>query len=237
LDIRAIIVDDEEPAREELKRLLQKFPEVKILGEFEDAVTAFNFVSQNAVEVIFLDINLGGISGVKLANQIKEFKDFPMIIFVTAYSEFAVDAFDVGAIDYILKPIDEGRFFKTIVKIKNVLSQKENKKENFVVCNLKDELLLVRLGDISYFFTEGGKLYIKKGKEEMPVKGLNLQGAENRFSTFGFFRINKEYLINLSKISKIIPWFKGRYLIEMDNGDRLPLSPHRQSEFREIFKF
>ncbi|BAL80708.1 LytR/AlgR family response regulator transcription factor [Caldisericum exile] len=237
MDIRAIIVDDEEPAREEIKSLLLKFPEVKVLGEFEDALSAFNFVSENSIDVIFLDINLSGISGMKLANEIKEFKNFPLIVFVTAYSEYAVDAFDVGAVDYILKPIDEGRFFKTVLKIKNVLSSKERRKEDFVVCSLDEELTLVRLSEITYFFTENGKLYVKKGKEELPVKGLNLQGAEERFSPVGFFRINKEYLINISKISKIIPWFKGKYMIEMDNGDKLPLSPHRQKEFREIFKF
>jgi DNA-binding LytR/AlgR family response regulator len=237
LDIRAIIVDDEEPAREEIKRLLQKFPEVRILGEFEDAITAFNFISENPVDVVFLDINLGGISGVKLAKELKEFKNFPLVAFVTAYSEYAVDAFDVGAVDYILKPIDEGRFFKTILKLKNMMLSKEEKRDDFVVCTLKEELVLVKLSDITYFFTESGKLYVKKGKEELPVKGLNLQNAESRFTPLGFFRINKEYLVNLSKISKIIPWFKGRYIIEMENGDKLPLSPHRQKEFREIFKF
>lgn len=236
MDIRAIIVDDEEPAREEIKNLLKKFPDVKILGEFEDAISAFNFVSENPVDVVLLDINLGGVSGMKLAHQIKEFKDFPIVVFITAYSEYAVDAFDVGAIDYILKPVDEGRFFKTLMKIKNAILAKEGKKEDFVVCILNEELVLVKLHDITYFFSEGGKVYIKKGKEELLVKGLNLQSAEERFSNVGFFRINKEYIINLSRISKIIPWFKGKYIIEMDNGDKLPLSPHRQKEFRDIFK-
>jgi Response regulator of the LytR/AlgR family len=172
LDIRAIIVDDEEPAREEIKRLLQKFPEVRILGEFEDAITAFNFISENPVDVVFLDINLGGISGVKLAKEIKEFKNFPLVVFVTAYSEYAVDAFDVGAVDYILKPIDEGRFFKTILKLKNMMLSKEEKRDDFVVCTLKEELVLVKLSDITYFLQRVVSFMLKKEKKNFLLRDL-----------------------------------------------------------------
>lgn len=237
MDIRAIIVDDEKPAREEIKAILKKFDDVNILREFDNAIDAFNFVSKNNIDVIFLDINLPGISGIKLVEQLKEFKNFPLVVFVTAYAEYAVDAFEVDAVDYILKPVEEARIAKTVAKIRNILLSKESEKDQFVVCIENEELILLKLTDVSYFFVENGKLYAKKGKVELLVKGLNLQEAEERFSNNGFFRINKGYLINLSKVVKIIPWFKGRYIIEMDNGDKLPLSPHRQKEFREFFKF
>lgn len=238
MDIRAIIVDDERPAREEIKSVLQNFPEIKILGEFEDAISAFNFISENEVDVVFLDINLGDISGLKLAKDIKEFKNFPMIVFVTAYMEYAVDAFEVGAVDYILKPVDEGRLAKTLLRVKHFIEKRGKEREDFIVCIQNNELVLLKLNDISYFYSEDGRLFAKKGKVAFLVKSVgNLQTAEMRFKDLGFFRINKEYVINISKISKIIPWFKGKYLIEMDGGDRLPLSPHRQKEFKELLKF
>jgi len=237
VDIRSIIVDDEEPAREEVKSILEKFSDIKIVGVFEDAISAFNFISNNPVDVVFLDINLPGVSGLKLADQLKEFKNFPFIVFITAYSEYAVEAFEIGAVDYILKPIEETRLAKTILKLKNFISSKSMKKDDFVVSVVNGEMLLLKLQDISYFFVEQGKLFAKKGSNEYLIKGMTLQEVEDRFKNSGFFRINKEYVINLSKVLKIIPWFKGKYTIQMDNGDKLPLSPHRQKEFREIFKF
>lgn len=237
MDIRAIIVDDEEPAREEIKNALQNFPEIKVVGMFDDAISAFNFISNNVVDVIFLDINMPGVSGIKFVSQSKEIENFPYVVFVTAYTEYAINAFDIGALDYILKPVDEARLAKTVIKLRSLLSNRTTTKENFIIGVSNGELIPVKLTDIDYFFVEKNRLFFKKGKEDFYVKGMSLQEVEERLKNFGFFRINKEYVINLSKISKVIPWFKGRYVIEMQNGDKLPLSPHRQKYFRDILKF
>ncbi|MEF3244569.1 MAG: LytTR family DNA-binding domain-containing protein [Caldisericaceae bacterium] len=237
MDIRAIIVDDEEPAREEIKNALQHFPEIKVIGVFDDVINAFNFISNNVVDVIFLDINMPGISGIKFVSQSKEIENFPYVVFVTAYAEYAVDAFEIGALDYILKPVDEARLAKTVIKLRGFLNSRTTTRENFIIGVSNGELIPVKLKDIDYFFVEKNKLFFKKGKDVFYVKGISLQEVEDRLKDFGFFRINKEYVINLSKISKVIPWFKGKYIIEIQNGDKLPLSPHRQKYFRDILKF
>jgi len=237
VDIRAIIVDDEEPAREEIKNALQNFPEIKIIGMFDDAITAFNFISNNVVDVIFLDINMPGVSGIKFVSQSKEIENFPFVVFVTAYTEYAINAFEIGALDYILKPVDEARLAKTVIKLRSFLNSRTTTKENFIIGVSNGELIPVKLTDIEYFFVEKNRLFFKKGKEDFYVRGMSLQEVEEKLKNFGFFRINKEYVINLSKISKLIPWFKGKYIIEMQNGDKLPLSPHRQKYFRDILKF
>ncbi len=237
MDIRAIIVDDEEPAREEIKNALQNFPEIKIIGMFDDAITAFNFISNNVVDVIFLDINMPGVSGIKFVSQSKEIENFPFVVFVTAYTEYAINAFEIGALDYILKPVDEARLAKTVIKLRSFLNSRTTTKENFIIGVSNGELIPVKLTDIEYFFVEKNRLFFKKGKEDFYVRGMSLQEVEEKLKNFGFFRINKEYVINLSKISKLIPWFKGKYIIEMQNGDKLPLSPHRQKYFRDILKF
>jgi DNA-binding LytR/AlgR family response regulator len=237
LAIRAVIVDDEKPSREEIKLLLKKFPDFDIIGEFDNAFDALNFMASSAPDVAFFDINMPGFDGVSLAKALRGISSAPVIVFITAYSEHAVEAFEVNAIDYILKPIEEGRFAKTISKISAKVKEKVPSILNFVICEFQGELILLKSEDIQYFYIEKGKLFAKKASESLSVKGMNLQTAEKRFATQNFFRINKEYIINLNKISKIIPWFKGRYIIQMENGDKLQLSPHHQKEFREKFRF
>lgn len=231
--IRAVIVDDEKPAREEIKFFLSKFPEFFVEREFENAFDALSYIISQPPDVVFFDINMPGFDGIHLAEALKNMEESPFIVFVTAYSEYAVRAFELEALDYILKPLEEGRFAKTVTKI--TLSLKERKPHGLemIICEFQGELVLLKLDDVQYLYVDRGKLYAKKREESLPVRGMNLQQAEKNFSSANFFRINKKYLINLNKVSKIIPWFKGRYLIQMENGDKLPLSPHHQKEFRE----
>lgn len=235
--IRTVIVDDEKPSREEIKLFLKRFPDFELSGEFDNAFDALSFMVSTTVDVAFFDINMPGFDGIRLAEVLKGTENSPVIVFVTAYSEHAVKAFEVDAVDYILKPIDEGRFIKTLAKISSKVKGKTPPNLNFVVCEFQGELILLKPEDVQYFYVEKGKLFVRKKSESLPVKGMNLQNAEKRFVSQNFFRINKEYIINLSKVSKIIPWFKGKYLIQMENGDKLPLSPHHQKEFRDRFRF
>jgi len=235
--IRTVIVDDEKPSREEVKLLLKKFPDFELSGEFDNAFDALSFMVSSAPDVAFFDINMPGFDGIRLAEVLKGIDNSPIIVFITAYSEHAVEAFEVNAIDYVLKPIEEGRFAKTIAKINAKVKEKAPSMLNFVICEFQGEFILLKPEDVQYFYAEKGKLLARKKSESLLVKGMNLQGAEKRFASQNFFRINKEYIINLNKISKIIPWFKGKSLIQMENGDKLPLSPHHQKEFRERFRF
>lgn len=234
--VRAVIVDDERASREEIKLLLKKFPDFELLGEFDNAFDALSFIVSSTPDVTFFDINMPGFDGIHLAEVLKGIENPPIIVFITAYSEYAVKAFEVNAADYILKPIDEGRFAKTLSRISTKVKEKSHSDLNFVVCDFHGELILIKPEEVQYFYVEKGKLFIKKKTELLSVKSMNLQSVEKRFTPQNFFRINKEYIVNLNKISKIIPWFKGKYLIQMENGDKLPLSPHHQKEFRERFR-
>jgi DNA-binding LytR/AlgR family response regulator len=234
--VRTVIVDDERASREEIKLLLKKFPDFELLGEFDNAFDALSFIVSSTPDVTFFDINMPGFDGIHLAEVLKGIENPPIIVFITAYSEHAVKAFEVNAADYILKPIDEGRFAKTLSRISAKVKEKAHSDLNFVVCDFHGELILIKPEEVQYFYVEKGKLFIKKKAESLSVKSMNLQGVEKRFTPQNFFRINKEYIVNLNKISKIIPWFKGKYLIQMENGDKLPLSPHHQKEFKDRFR-
>ncbi|MGC9124926.1 MAG: LytR/AlgR family response regulator transcription factor [Caldisericaceae bacterium] len=234
---KTVIVDDERPSREELKVLLSVFDEFVVVGEFDNAFDALAFLVESTPEVVFFDINMPGFNGLQLADAIRNSKNPPLVVFITAYANYAVKAFEVEAVDYLLKPIDAGRFAKTIKKIKDKLKTSEKPKLRFVVCQCNDELLLLKPEHIQYFYTNKGRLYAKKGSEAIQVKGMKLQDVEEKFKEDNFLRINKEYIINLNKVVKLSPLFKGRYIVNMENGDKLSLSPHHQKEFKEHFNF
>lgn len=230
--IKTVIVDDERPSREELKFLLKKFPEFDILKEFDNGFEALSYISTVPVDVVFFDVNMPGFNGISLAEALKEIEDTPLVVFITAYSEHAIKAFELNALDYILKPVDESRFVKTVAKIKEKLKITKVGNPMFVMCEFRGEIILVKPQEINYFYVENGQPFAKKKEEALPIKGSTITELEEKFEPQGFLRINKGLIINLNKVSKIIPMFKGRYSVQMENGDILPISPHRQKEFR-----
>ena len=233
--VRAIIVDDEKPAREEIKFLLSHFKEFDLVGEFSNAFDALNALLSTRVDVVFFDVDMPGFSGIKLAETLKNMENAPVIVFVTAYSEYAVKAFELNATDYIVKPIDPKRFSETIVRVKNRLSDKKVVSPDFIIGEKSSSLFLLKPGEIVYLYAKNEKTFAKTKEGDMYCKGLTLQSAEERLTPHNFFRIHKSYLVNVNEIKRVIPWFKGKYIIEMSSGDKLPLSPHRQKEFREKF--
>ncbi len=233
--VRAIIVDDEEPAREEIKYLLSHFKDFSVEGEFDNAFDALNSILSNGADVVFFDVEIPGFNGVQLAEALKNVKNAPIVVFITAYSDYAVKAFELNALDYLLKPVDPQRFGEMIAKVREKISHRESGKIDFIVGEKKSSLFLLKPEDIIYFYSEKEKVFAKTKDGDMYCKGLTLQSAEEKLVNYHYFRVHKGYLVNVREIKKVIPWFKGKYLIEMSNGDRVPLSPHRQKEFREKF--
>ncbi len=233
--IRAIIVDDEEPAREEIKYLLSHFKDFELIGQFGNAFDALNAILSKQPEVVFFDVDMPGFSGIQLAESLKNTENAPLVVFITAYSEYAVKAFELDAADYLVKPIDPKRFAEMIGKVKEKIGNKKSTGFDFIIGEKESSLFLLKPDCIIYFHVKNEKVYAKTKKGEMYCKGLTLQAAENKLKEKNFFRIHKGFLINVSEIQKVIPWFKGKYLIEMSDGSKLPLSPHRQKKFREKF--
>jgi two-component system response regulator LytT len=233
--IRAIVVDDEEPAREEIKFLLSHFTDFELVGEFSDAFNALNTLLSKQVDVVFFDVDMPGFSGIKLAEVLKNVKNAPIIVFVTAYSEYAVKAFELNATDYLVKPVDPKRFSETVARVKEKLADKKTETPNFIIGEKQSSLFLLKPNEIIYLYSKNEKTFAKTKDGDLYCKGVTLQSAEERLKQSHFFRIHKSYLVNVNEIKKVIPWFKGKYMIEMSSGDKLPLSPHRQKEFREKY--
>ena len=235
--VRAIVVDDEEPAREEVKFLLSHFKDFEVIGECDNAFDALSIILSKNPDVVFFDIDMPGFNGIQLAEALKNIKDAPRVVFITAYSDYAVKAFDLNALDYLVKPIDEKRFVDMINKIREEIKRKGKPSLNFIIGEMKNELFLLKPQDVLYLYTKREKVFVKTNEGDMCCRSITLQSAEDRLKKSHFFRVHKSYLINVNKAKKLIPWFKGKYLIEMENGDRIPLSSHREKEFREkIFR-
>ena len=234
--IRTLIVDDEEPAREEIKYLLSHFKDFSLIGSFDNAFDALNLILSKKVDVVFFDVNMPGFSGIQLAEALKNIENAPIVVFITAYSEYAVKAFELNAADYLVKPVDPERFANMICRVREKIAKEHTANTpTFVIGEKNSSLFLLKPEDVIYLYSGKEKVFAKTKEGEMYCKSLTLQVAEAKLKSYNFFRVHKGYLINVGKINKVIPWFKGRYLIEMSNGDRVPLSPHRQKEFREKF--
>ena len=233
--IKTVIIDDEAPAREEIKFLLGKYKDFKIVGEYSNAYDGLTGVVKNKPDLVFMDVNMPGISGIKLIESIKDIDERPMVVFVTAYSEYAVKAFELEALDYLVKPVQEKRFSKTVSKI---ISQKQKEKSfDAVVGYYENEILVCKSENVIFFESENGKISAQFEDKKLILKFKNLQEVLSTYGEKNFFKVNKSTIINLKKISRIIPWFKNRYLIEMEGKRRIKLSPHHQKEFKERIKF
>ncbi|MBI5206571.1 MAG: response regulator transcription factor [Candidatus Firestonebacteria bacterium] len=223
MEIRTIIVDDEKPACEELQFLLGKVKSIKVVGVCSSANEAIKIGQKENFDVVFLDIHMPGMNGIDLALRMQEISDHKaLVVFVTAYDEYAVSAFENNAIDYILKPFNEERLQKTINKITrifendNISHDSKNSEENaiFNLSNIiKDKLIaeksgkviLIDINTIVYISTENGGTYIKT-QDTQYLTRYNLTQLEKKLTPLSFFRTHRSYLVNFNHVTEIIPF-------------------------------
>ena len=198
--LKVIIIDDEPLAIELLKSYLLKITNVKVMEVFTDAINASSYLRNYNVDLVLLDINMPDINGIELA---KSLKNPPMIIFTTAYSEFAVDAFNLSVLDYLMKPISFDRFLKAIEKAKHLFSLKEvaaNGKDEFVI--VKSEYLSLKIDTSDILYVEGLDDYIKIiTKNGQTVTLQSLKGFLEQLPEKDFVRIHRSYIVNVNKIA------------------------------------
>lgn len=235
--MRALLVDDERLARVELTKLLEKFPEIEIVGEASNGEEAIDKIEELNPELVFLDIQMPGMTGFEVLEHLHV---VPQIIFVTAYDEYALKAFEANALDYILKPVELTRLEKAISK---VIEQKEEEGLNTSTEKLSYESQIfikdgekcwfVKMDKVRMFESEGNyvRLYFEDSKP-MILKSLN--NLEKRLSDKEFFRISRKYIINLTWIEKVEAWFNGGLRVTLKSGEKLEISRRQTSRFKEL---
>lgn len=235
--IKAVIVDDEKLAREGLKSLLKSFPEIELVGEASNVDEALDIIDELKPQLLFLDIEMPEKSGFDLLEELIE---TPCVIFTTAYNEFAIKAFEVNALDYLLKPIQPQRLSEAIAKVKKQLvdiGSEKNKntlgERDQVFIRDGDRCWFVKLTDIRLIESAGNyaKLHFENNQ---PLIHKTLNALDERLSTTLFFRANRQQIINLKYIDKIEPFFNSGFLIYLKDGKKVEVSRRQSVKFKEM---
>lgn len=235
--IRMLIVDDERYAREELTYLLGKFPGVQVVGEAESGEAAILKALQLQPDVVFLDVEMPKMNGIEAAKTLVELKKVPLIIFATAYPQFAAEAFRINATDYLLKPYDEGQLEQTIARIEKTLHPAPLAE----TAEKPGKLAVETGGDIDYILPQE-ILYIYRDEKVTKIitqtadyeVRTTLKELESRLVPYSFFRIHKGYLVNLKYVSRLTPWFNGAYQLELEGLDeKLSVSRNYVKDLRQ----
>jgi len=233
--MKAIIVDDERLARNELKRLLEEYPEIEIIEECNSAADAIIAVDKLKPDVVFLDIHMPGKDGFGV---LEELDYMPHVIFITAYDEYAIKAFEVNALDYLLKPIEVDRLREAINKVKAELVEPVEKSEKLgvndqVFVKDGDRCWFVNLSDVPMFESEGNyvRVYFDKNK---PLILKSLNNLSNKLDEATFFRANRKFIINLNWVESIENWFNGGLMVKLKNGEKVEISRRQASKFKEM---
>jgi two-component system LytT family response regulator len=236
--MKALLIDDERLARSELRRLLADFPVISVVGEAANTKQAREQIAALKPDLLFLDVQMPGETGMQLLESLEP--PVPEVIFTTAYDEFAVKAFELNALDYLLKPVDPARLAAAIerlqIKIRGTPAAVEKAAplaaEDKVFVREGDRCWFVEVKQIRLLESEGNYTRVHFD-EAQPQLFRSLNAMEERLDPKYFFRANRRQIINLAWIEKIEPWFSGGLLVQLKGGAKIELSRRQAQEFRE----
>ncbi|AOF21141.1 DNA-binding response regulator [Yersinia enterocolitica] len=234
-------------AQEELNYLIQQHSNITIEATFEDGLDVLKYLQNHQVDAIFLDINIPSLDGVLLAQNISKFAHKPYIIFITAYKEHAVEAFEIEAFDYILKPYHESRIVTMLQKLETLYKRDRQNKEQtnspshrptpHTINLMKDERIIVTdINDIYYAAAQEKVTLVYTRREEF-IMPMNITEFCSRLPEEYFFRCHRSYYVNLAKIREIVPWFNNTYILRLSDLDfEVPVSRSKIKEFRQLMR-
>jgi two-component system LytT family response regulator len=241
--IKAIIIDDERLARNELKKLILEHPEVTIIEEATNATEGIEKIESFNPDLIFLDIHMPGKTGFDLLADLER---APKVIFTTAYDEYAFKAFEVNALDYLLKPIEPKRLSDAIHKVQAELAKEHlglqgaNKGPltdmDQVFVKDGERCWFVKLSEVRLFESVGNYAKVFFGNNK-PLVLKSLNALEERLDERIFFRTNRKHIINVKWIEKIEPYFNGGLLVELKGGEKIEVSRRQTVKFEEMMSF
>ncbi|MEC6881013.1 LytTR family DNA-binding domain-containing protein [Photobacterium piscicola] len=236
MQLNALIVEDEYLAREELTYLIEKHSTINIVAAFDDGLDAFKFLQSNKVDVVFLDINVPSIDGMLLARNIAQFSHKPQIVFTTAYKEYAVDAFELEAVDYLLKPLNEQRVIGLLAKLQARAQEPPqvtiNIRSHSINLMLNNHIHVTAISDICCAIANEKVTHVYTA-EGCFVAPMTISELMQRLPTSDFFRCHRSYCININDVKEIIPWVNSTYMIKLAHVEQhIPVSRSNLKAFR-----
>ncbi len=256
--INTIIVDDEKPARDELAFLLKGFPEINVIGQGKNGVEAVSLIKEHAPDLVFLDVKMPGLDGFGVLKKLVAAKmKMPHVVFATAFDEYAVQAFDVNAVDYVLKPFDKARIAKAITRARKMLDTQTSATERLeqlvsqlgagklnssppvkVLVKSQQRLLLVDGEDLIWASIDGGMISVMAREIEGTSNYRTLEELAAALDSESFWKPHRSFLVNIHFIKEVVPWFNATYMLKMDDKKQteIPVSRSQIKRMRELFK-
>ena len=244
--LRTLIVDDEAPARERLRRMLSEVETVELIAEAESGLQAVELIERDLPDLVLLDIQMPGLDGFEV---IEALESPPLVIFVTAYDEYAIRAFEINALDYLLKPFSRERLEKAIHRAEEALAEEQDFPARFgpllesmaeqrqYVARLAvrdhDRIRVLDVDEVDWVDTQKGEVVVHVGYAVYPIH-RTLAELEARLDPARFFRTHRSAIVNLDRVEEIIPWFKGSHKLRLTTGAEVDLSRRQARALREI---
>jgi len=246
MPMRTLIVDDEPPARERLRRMLKDIETVEIVGEAEDGVQAVEMIEREKPDLVLLDIQIPGLDGFGV---IEALADPPPVIFVTAYDEYAIRAFEINALDYLLKPFSRERLEKAVRRAQEAQVEEQSFAARLgplleslaaqgryltrLAVRDRDRIRVLDVGEVDWIGVEGEQVMVHAGDRAYPIR-RTLAELEARLDPARFFRAHRSAIVNLSRVKEVIPWFKGSHKLRLTTGAEVDLSRAQARVLRKI---
>jgi len=255
--MNTLIVDDEKPAREELAFLLKGFPEINVIGQGKNGLEAVSLIKEHAPDLVFLDVQMPGLDGFGVLKKLVERKiKVPHIVFATAFDNYAVQAFEVNAVDYVLKPFDKGRIAKAVQRARRAVETHSSPTERLeqlvsqlgagkqaaqpvkLLVKSQQRLLLVDSEDVIYAGIEDGLITVAGRDVEGTSNYRTLEELDEALDSDAFWRPHRSFLVNIHHIKEVVPWFKSSYMLKMSDKKQteIPVSRAQTKRLRELFK-
>jgi two-component system LytT family response regulator/two-component system response regulator LytT len=263
-DLRAVLVDDEQLAREELGFLLGQIGGIEIIGQADNGPDAVETIDRLQPDVVFLDVQMPGLTGFEVARRLLDHEGPTQIVFVTAYDQRAIEAFEVNAVDYLLKPVDPTRLDTAVQrarrriaaerqpgsadpaaslatdqleKILQLVSERQGRRERLAI-KVGDRLLLVQAEEIIHASLVDDAITIVTGQYSGTSNYRTLDELQARLDSSVFWRVHRSHLVNINKIKEIVPWFSRNYILRMkdEKGTEIPVSRTQTKRLRDYLK-
>jgi two-component system response regulator LytT len=258
MELRAVLVDDEQLARDELGYLLGQLGGVEVIGQAGNGLEALTTIDRLQPDVVFLDVQMPGLTGFEVARRLLEGRGASHIIFVTAYDQHAIEAFEVNAVDYLLKPVDQSRLEVAVErarrrividrpadgvnnadleKIIQLVTERQSRRERLAI-KVGERFLLVQAEEIIYASLADEGITVVTSQYAGTSNYRTLDELHERLDPTVFWRVHRAHLVNINKIKEIVPWFSRNYILRMkdEKSTEIPVSRMQTRRLREYLK-
>ena len=230
--MNCIIVDDEVPSIQELSYFINNFSSIKILEKFDDSIKALEYIQRNTIDLIFLDINMPKLDGLALSRVVNTLKTRPLLVFISAYRDYALEAFEVAGFDYILKPYSENRIVDTLRRLENSTATKYS--NNKLTLWKNEKMFVLNMNDICYCKASDHEVFIYTKLEEYKAIS-SISDFYKKLPQHNFFKCHRSYIVNIDKIIEIIPWFNNTYMLKIQGIEtEIPVSRQNIVQFKQL---